>query len=260
MVLPTVVLVPGAWHTPAYYEPVAGLLRCFGYNTRSVALPSAVVEGATPPEDHRADIFAIRGVVEEALNAGSDVVVVPHSYGGVPTTGALVGLDRHSRTAAGHQTAVIAIAAIASFILPKGKDIASGQGLPSGERLEQYSISGPLNHFQKELDPANIFYHDLPAEDAEHWVAELKPFLRKALWEQVSEYAAYHDIPVHYLVTKDDRALKASTQQRIIDNIIADGGHVRVEEIKSGHSPMLAMPERTSDFIRRSAGEKIPQL
>jgi len=33
---------------------------------------------------------------------------------------------------------------------------------------------------------------------------------------------------------------------------------IREEIVDSGHSPFLSMTERTADFIRRTAGERVP--
>lgn len=256
---PTIVAVHGAWHSPEYLEPLTKVLESHGYSVRAVALPSVIDEGTTPPEDPRDDVVAVRKVIEEVLEGGSNVLVVPHSYGGIPATSALKDLDTASRKAAGKSTSVIGLAPIAAYTIREGDDIATGQDLPSGERIEMHGIKGPLNFIRPEFQPAKVFYGDLPPDVAEKWVAKLRPILRTALWGLKSEYSAHKDIPVHYLVCTEDVANPPAAQRLIIKKMQDDGSNVRVEEIKSSHSPFLSMPERTSDFIRRSAGEEIPE-
>lgn len=85
----TLVLVHGAWHRAASFDPIVPLLKQHGYPMASVELPSsgATLGAATHLAEDRA---AIRAVVERIEG---DVVVVAHSYGGIATTHALDGLD-----------------------------------------------------------------------------------------------------------------------------------------------------------------------
>ncbi|ETN45237.1 uncharacterized protein HMPREF1541_10114 [Cyphellophora europaea CBS 101466] len=255
---PTIVTVHGAWHSPAHFEPLARILRQHGYTVVSVSLPSVVDRGTTPLEDPRDDIRAVRDVVVQILDAGDDVVLVPHSYGGIPASSAVRALDSRSRSAAGKSTSVIGVAAISAYVAREGDDIATAQDLPSGERAELYAIDGLNNYIQSELNPHKLFYADIPESEAEKWTAMLRPMLRTALWTNKSEYSAHKDIPIHYLVCNQDRALPKDTQWLFINKVRQDGGSVRVEEVEASHSPFLSMPDRTSDFIRRSAGENLP--
>jgi pimeloyl-ACP methyl ester carboxylesterase len=259
MTKPTIVAVHGAWHSPEGWQPLTKVLQSHGYVVRAVALPSVVDEGTEPPQDPRDDIVAVRKVVEEVLDGGSNVLVVPHSYGAIPTTSAVRGLDTRSRTAVGKTTSVVGLAPISAFVLAEGKDILTGQDAPAGEPVDMHETRGPLNFPKPEYDAPNKFYADLPKEDADKWVAKLRPMLRTALWTLKSEYSAHKDIPIHYLVCTEDTAFPAAGQRALIKKMQEDGADVRVEEVKSSHSPFLSMPERTSDFIRRSAGENLPE-
>ena len=147
MTKPTIVFVHGAWHRPAHFEPLSQVLHSHGYPTRAVALPSVVEEGETPPEDPRTDITAIGKVIDEVLKGGSNVLVVPHSYGGIPTVSAVKGLDARTRLAAGYATHVIGIAAISAFLGKKGESLPTSIGLPTiepGVYPNLYSNKGEL--------------------------------------------------------------------------------------------------------------------
>ncbi|USW52384.1 hypothetical protein Slin15195_G057030 [Septoria linicola] len=74
----TIILVPGAWHKP----------DCF-------------------PPNFNPDVDVIRKHIEAAADAGQDVVVVAHSYGSIPTSEAIKGLDLKSRQAAGKKGGVV---------------------------------------------------------------------------------------------------------------------------------------------------------
>ena len=258
MTKPTIVAVHGAWHGPECWRPLAKVLQSHGYNVRAVALPSVVDEGSQPPEDPRDDIAAVREAILAVLEEGSDVLVVPHSYGGIPTTSAVKGLDKESRQADGKQTSVVGLAPISAFIAREGEDLCTCQGLEPGERVDAYKIKGPLN-FTNVDDAANKFYGDLSKGEADKWIAELRPMLRTALWTLKSEHSAHKHVPVHFLLCTEDQAFSAAAQRAVIKRLEDDGASVRVEEVKSSHSPFLSMPARTSDFIRRSAGEDLPE-
>jgi pimeloyl-ACP methyl ester carboxylesterase len=79
---PTIVFVPGAFHTPEYYNPVRSLLEAKGYVTKAVSLPS-VGDSTSSMAD---DATAIRAVTSKLADEGHQVVVVIHSYGGIPGT------------------------------------------------------------------------------------------------------------------------------------------------------------------------------
>ena len=118
MALPRIVLVPGAWHGPSCMATVTSKLEAFGYQVHSRQLPA--VGNPNPPKDLSEDIAAIRGLVEEAIGEGNEVVVVPHSWGGIVAGSALIGLGKEERQAEDKKGGVVRTAYIAAFIVPEG--------------------------------------------------------------------------------------------------------------------------------------------
>lgn len=79
---PTFVLVPGAWHRPGYFTQIRTYLSEHGYPSVAVATPSV---GSDPPAASMdVDIVAVEAAVKKILDAGDDVVLLMHSYGGGP--------------------------------------------------------------------------------------------------------------------------------------------------------------------------------
>ena len=75
-------MVPGAWHKPTIYSGVAESLSKHGYPTVSLPLHSA---GAVPAdEDFGNDVATIRECLTGLVEEGKDVVLVVHSYTGLP--------------------------------------------------------------------------------------------------------------------------------------------------------------------------------
>lgn len=128
---PTIVFVPGAFHTPDHFRPMSDLLRQSSYPSVTLSLPSIGELAATfAPGD---DIRAIRSELEKLVeNEGKDVVMAMHSYGGVPGSQTVTGLEKSVRTKEGKKGGVIHILFIAALVLENGQSLveALGGGLP----------------------------------------------------------------------------------------------------------------------------------
>lgn len=119
--LPVLVFVPGAWHTPACFHKVIERLERLGYKCLSITLAAV---GRNPPiTSLDEDVSAIRTVVTNEVDAGNDVVMVMHSYGGVPANNSLKGLSKAERSKEGKNGGVIKLAMIAAFLIPEGASV-----------------------------------------------------------------------------------------------------------------------------------------
>jgi alpha-beta hydrolase superfamily lysophospholipase len=115
---PTYVLVPGAWHSPEIYKDVVDSLAKHGYPTISLALPSV---GATPAlYDFSEDVTAIRSCLAELVSQDKDVILVVHSYAGLPGGEATKDLGKKEREAQGLKGGIIRYVVINGFIVPAG--------------------------------------------------------------------------------------------------------------------------------------------
>lgn len=256
---PTFVLVHGAWHTPGHWGPLAEVLNSHGYKTVTPTLPSVVdpdEAGVVIADSQDPDINAIRTAIITELDNGSNVIVVPHSYGGVPTSSALRDLGPEERSAAGFKNSVVAIAGIATWLLPQGMDSSQNQEV-SGNIHE---IRGTLAYVKEDPGHFKAFYGDLPRPEAEKWTALTKPGISLFAVIQPSGYTAYEHIPVHYLRCAKDAAIPPLLQDLVINRINQnEKATLRVEEFDSSHSPFLSRVDETATFLRRAAGETIPE-
>ena len=93
------------------------------YLSVGVSLPSV---GAVPAvNDVTEDIFAIREAVAKLIEQREEVIVVLHSYGGIPGSQALEGLGKKERERTGEVGGVVRLVYIASYVLPVGFQMAS---------------------------------------------------------------------------------------------------------------------------------------
>jgi pimeloyl-ACP methyl ester carboxylesterase len=81
---PTCVFVPGAWHLPAYFNPLIRYLSSHGYSSVAVSLPG--VNSSPALTSIQPNVSAVAAALTPLLDDGSDVVVVMHSYGGMVGT------------------------------------------------------------------------------------------------------------------------------------------------------------------------------
>lgn len=128
---PAIVIIPGAWHDTSSFETIVASLEASGYKVYTRQMPA--VGNPTPPQDLSQDIAAARALVEEAIgDHGNDVIVAPHSWGGVVISSALTGHSKSQREAQGKKGGVTRTAYMASFILPEGVSVmmTSGEQYP----------------------------------------------------------------------------------------------------------------------------------
>jgi hypothetical protein len=115
---PTFVCVPGASHSPIIFEPLKAALAFHGYNVIPLALPS--VGGRPPTYDFTEDVHAIRDLVIRLVDLGTEVIVVLHSYAGLPGGEALHGLGKSEREQRGLRGGVVRLVFIMSWMAKEG--------------------------------------------------------------------------------------------------------------------------------------------
>ncbi len=147
----TVLIVPGSWHVIAHYEPLIQELRSHNIAASTLLLPTCDLSHASildiqhpdlagpPPSkpwpNMYADAQAIREKLVQLVEAGHSVLLVAHSYGGLPASEALLPeLCFEVRKQQGKPGGVIGFFAIASFFLPAGMttvQAVGGEPLPT---------------------------------------------------------------------------------------------------------------------------------
>jgi hypothetical protein len=117
---PVFVLVPGASQTPAAYGYLLHLLQCKGYGAFSALLPSV---GATEPVTAADDAEYVRSrMLLPLLDIEErNVIVISHSYSGIPASAAALGLGKAERIAEGKKASVLGQIFIAA-VVTKGGD------------------------------------------------------------------------------------------------------------------------------------------
>jgi pimeloyl-ACP methyl ester carboxylesterase len=227
----TVVLVHGAWHSPWCWNQVISELDHVGIPSVTVDLPSCRDDGQ-PAGDMHADAAEIR----RTLDRFDDVVLVAHSYGGIPAT----------EGAAGHP-AVKHIVYIASYNADEGESLM-GYAVPDPgpdilNPMSDLDI-GPTGMMAVKAERApTLFYNDLEPAAAAEAVGHLRA-MSAAVLEQTPTAIAWKGIPSTYVLTGRDNATPTPVQRGLCQRA---GKVYELED--SSHSPFLSQPKKIADII-----------
>ncbi|EWY84351.1 hypothetical protein FOYG_14103 [Fusarium oxysporum NRRL 32931] len=243
---PIIVIVHGAWQGPHQYAPLTQSLNDKGFTVMQPANPStsqnrAEVAGKTCYDDAN----NIRTVMEEPLAAGKEVVMVCHSYGGIPGTLSLEGFQTTDRQAKGLQGGVKRVVYISSFALPaqdmSACDFLGGSYPPNMDRQDDCVAI---------LD-GSIF--DEMDEETRASLMSTLAFQSTASLETRVHFVGHQlTIPKTYISCLTDTAIPLEAQRAMIAQL---GEGTSVEELKCGHIPFLIPRVKSElvDMIERAA-------
>lgn len=199
-----------------------------GFDVRTVKLPST---GTNPAS--LGDMYADADVIAQAAAAiDGPVVVVAHSYGGVPTTQALADAGNVER-----------IIYLAAFQLDAGESLLSPSGgsLMPWARLHQRHGVGD---YVEAMTPMTIFYNDVEPVTARRAVSQLG-FQSYASMQQQLTKTAWKAIPSTYVICEVDNAIPLTMQESIAER--ADDVH----RLSTSHSPFLSQPAALAGLLSR---------
>ncbi|MEU2853737.1 alpha/beta fold hydrolase [Streptomyces syringium] len=230
---PTFLLVHGAWHGAWCWDHLRAAFDADGWRSHAVDLPSA-----NPPAG-RHDGARPVGMLDDAEVIGdslrridSPVVLIAHSYGGVPATEAIA-----------HAVNVVGVVYIAGFQLDVGESMFTSLGTPVPD--------DGTGHAPPYEDARRILFDDVPEAEADRAVARLRPQSVRSFTERVTA-AGWRTVPSSYIVCDRDQALEPSRQSEFATR--ADSVH----RLPSSHSPFLSMPRQLATLLGRIATSTLP--
>ncbi|KAK4948622.1 hypothetical protein LTR10_012626 [Elasticomyces elasticus] len=207
-----------------------------------------------PIYDMTEDVESVKKAITEVVEDGRDVVLVMHSYGGMPGAQAVKGLGKKERADKGLPGGVVRLVFLAAFVFPEGFQVS-----PRGQTKNFIGImKADLEKGVLVFDPAlrpELWWHDLSREEAAKWDATVKPCSLGPFWTTTT-YAGWRYIPSTFMLTSRDKVFPAEVAQQQIDFAKAQNltGLENVEKIDSGHFPMLSQPQEVADLLRKAAG------
>jgi len=260
MAKPVFICTPGAWHTVECFGKVTRILEEKGFEVHGVNWPSIVRAPVFSTDD---DIATIREAVSKEADGGNDVIVICHSWSAAPVNSAVADLSKAEREKQGKKGGVVKLVFLCAFVVPEGVSMMDAVGgKPSALWNIQVHMPLPIIQSTNEVtlqgdvvypnDPIHHFYQDIPEPDQKYWASKLTAISMSSI-NLPTTGAAYKAIPSHYLICEDDNAIPSFAQEAMVKAAQEAGADMKVDRMKSGHSPFLSHPEETADFLIKAA-------
>ncbi len=225
--LPRLLLVHGAWVGPWEFAPLVDILRGRGWLVEAVALPST---GSTRGIEDDA------GAVTAAIEAEPGrVVLVGHSYGGVPIT------------LAGDHAQVERLVYVAAFAPDAGESV---QTLMNGQTDWWGVQDGQVTMGHTRAERVAMIAADMPPEAAPiaEGLADLfLPQSYRSLTENLSR-AGWRTKPTTYVLAENDGVLPPPLQEHLAGRTGGD-----IVRVSHGHSPFQEDPLGFAELLERVA-------
>ncbi|TAQ83064.1 hypothetical protein B7494_g8612 [Chlorociboria aeruginascens] len=257
----SILLIPGAFGTPEFYHPLTTAVTLHGLSIRALHLPSVLQNvdhlSAPPPTMHDDAAFIARET-EQLADAGHHVLLIAHSYGGVPMTESVRGLEKTARLRQGKKGGVVRLAYMTALVVAVGT--SAGEALADAPKENKLEFSIDANGWMQHANAAHaasIVFSDLPPDVGLAWARKFT-YHSAATFGGELTYAGYKDVPVSYLVCENDRCILEKTQRAGIALVESVSGRgVDVTSIEAGHCPNESMPKKAVEWvldIARKAG------
>lgn len=114
----TSILIPGAFYNPDFFSTFQAQLEKRGFHTIAIALPSFGSDDPASRSAQKDADFIRNTAIVPLVDDGKQVVILIHSYGGVPGSAAARGLGEEQRSWEGLQGGVVGLIYISAFLVP----------------------------------------------------------------------------------------------------------------------------------------------
>ncbi|KRV50565.1 hypothetical protein AQ490_15985 [Wenjunlia vitaminophila] len=224
--MPAIVLVHGLWADGSCWSETITALRALGHEPVAVQLPLESLDG---------DVAVVHRVLSTVKGP---VLLVGWSYGGAVVTNAARGRDD-----------VAALAYIAGFAPDEGETVGDIVRRHPGSLLFQHlKVTEDGYSYLDRPDYGTVMSADATPE-RNAIAGAVQKFPRLGIEANPSGVPAWRDLPTHYLVATEDRALPVATQRELAARMGA-----RTTEWDTGHGPMYSRPADLAAYLDTIAG------
>ncbi|KAI0869683.1 Alpha/beta hydrolase fold-1 [Hypoxylon argillaceum] len=244
---PYILIVTGSFALPSVYDNIVEGVRKHGYDIKAIHLETAGLAPGkgrdTPPATMYDDAALIAKEVETLADQGRKVVLVAHSYGGMPATESTKGLSVQERQKAGKPGGIVRLAYKTVLLASVGKSSIDVLGsIPSGPIENGWYLPG-------DASGAQLVFSGVPKDEAAHWHSKFACHSVICFTNPLT-HAGYKDIPVSYLLCEEDKIISPEIQKREIEMVEKEtGSKVDVTSIQTGHCPSISVPETVIGWI-----------
>ncbi|KAK3671940.1 hypothetical protein LTR78_008115 [Recurvomyces mirabilis] len=246
---PVLFLVPGAATYPAFYDDFKRHVSSKGLVFHTVQLRT--VEARTPAATLADDVELVRSHLADLCEQDRDIILMAHSFGGMPMTEGAKGFAKVDRQRLGHKGGIVHLIYITSIAAEVGESMAStnAQPGPDGPLVYDFMVDHVEYTGQDPERSAATNFNALPHDQGvEH--AKRMPLHSKACFGTPLTYAAYAYIPTSYIRVLRDRCFPLWWQQRRIDTIEKSrGGPIDVYDLDADHCFMASYPREAAKIV-----------
>jgi hypothetical protein len=137
---PTILLIPGACSPLPLYKNVIEHLESYEYEVVFAQYPSIGRRDPLPPATMAEDAAFVNQVATKLADAGKSIVMVTHSYGGLPGTEGSKGVSKKEREVCGKSGGIVQALYITSLV-PRVGEACKDVLVPTGATFLQEDVS-----------------------------------------------------------------------------------------------------------------------
>jgi len=218
----TFVLIPGAGGSAWYWHPVTPLLAAAGADVIAVDLPAA---------DDTADLFTYADVVcAAAADIDGPVVLVGQSMGGF--TAPMVA-DRLAAR----------LIVLVNPMVPTAGETPGQWWEMTGQHQAMTENFRRIGLPDKDFDPIEDFFHDVPAQVREEALSQPEPEQSDTPMNQPWPCDGWPNVPTRVVVGSDDRLFPLEFQRRVVRERLG----LDVDVLPGGHLMALSRPHELAE-------------
>ncbi|KIV87264.1 hypothetical protein PV11_02819 [Exophiala sideris] len=250
---PSIIFVPGSYVLFPAYQNLLDAISGAGYEVHGIHPPTVGPRSRQgrdgPAPSMYDDAAVIAQEAEKLAEQGKDVILMGHSYAGIPMSQSTKGLGKEQRKAQGKPGGVVHLAYISCLVAAVGQ--SAGTLLSRFPNDKRPHVSIDENGWMLMEDPAataEMICQKLPPQEGGAFVRDFAKHSAQSFGNELT-YAGYKDIPVSYLFCEEDKAGPPDFQRDMIAMIEeASGRKVDVTSVKGDHCPHLSAEKETVDW------------
>ncbi|KAK7023030.1 AB hydrolase-1 domain-containing protein [Favolaschia claudopus] len=246
---PTIIIIPGSFAPLWSYDPVINELKANRYPVEGIELETVGKRDKAPGlYDDAAKVAAL---VRRLADEGKDVVLVPHSYGGLVACEASKGLGKSIREKEGKKGGIARIVFVTAVV---GREGQSLKDVFDGVQQDYLIIEGEYMSMEP-VGCAAVTFSSLTQEEGLAWVKRM-PNHSAISFVQTLTYPAYKDISVSYLLCEEDKCISPELQNQIITSMESQMGGTKVDRhpVKADHGINVTQPKLMAEGIMKAVG------
>ncbi|KAI1088753.1 Alpha/beta hydrolase fold-1 [Rostrohypoxylon terebratum] len=198
------------------------------------------------------DVEALRAQMTPYVEAGTEFIIMGHSYGGFPGFAATKGWTVEQRAAAGKKGGVRAVV----FNAAPAPLVRGGTAIGVFEEGKEHKYPpffehGPQGEKGHLIYPSKIskhsFYNDLDDDTAEKLWNSLVPHSQEAIETPTNYLVTDVSLPFYYILNEKDATVPRELQQTVAEAI---PGCI-VFNIDAGHTSFISQPARFVEILER---------